>query len=183
MTESELKQKLEKALGVLNSELSSLRVGKANASIVENVMVEAYGSQMELQQVAAITTPQHNQILIEPWDKSLTSVIEKALLQADLGMNPIVEGDSSIRMTLPPLTEERRKDLVREAQKHGEETRVVVRNVREDAMNDIDDAEKNKEISEDEKFKKKDDLEKVAKEYNQKVDEVVQKKEKDIMEQ
>ncbi|MDX1535275.1 MAG: ribosome recycling factor [Candidatus Spechtbacterales bacterium] len=181
MTESETKQKLDKAIGVLESELRGLRVGRANAGMVEDVQVEVYESNMPLQQVASITIPQNNQILIQPWDADNLQAVQNAILKSDLNLNPAVEGNA-IRLTLPPLTEETRKDLAKEAHKFGEEARIAIRNIREEAMNDIDKAEKDKEISEDEKFKQKEKTQELIDEYNKKIDTLVEGKENEIME-
>lgn len=182
MTESQTKQKLDKTLETLSSELRSLRVGRANAGMVEDVQVEVYDSHMPLQQVASITIPQHNQILIQPWDADTLPAVQNAIRKSDLNLNPVVEGNA-IRLTLPPLTEETRKELAKEAHKFGEDARIAVRNIREEAMSDIEEAEKSKDISEDEKFKQKENTQKMIDEYNKKIDDAVEGKEKDIMEQ
>lgn len=178
---NEVKQKLEKSIEALNSELKALRVGRANAGMVEDIKVDAYTSKMPLQEVASISIPQNNQILIQPWDASLVGAVQNAVRQSELNVNPMVEGNA-IRITLPPVTEERRKDLVKEAHKFGEDARVSVRNVREDAVKDIEEAEKKKEISEDEKFQQKEEVQNAINEYNKKIEEIVDKKEKEIME-
>lgn len=182
MTESQIKQKLDKTLDAFHADLRGLRVGRANASMVEDVQVEVYDSHMPLQQVASITIPQHNQILIQPWDPDTLPGIQNGIRKSDLNLNPVMEGNA-VRLTLPPLTEETRKDLVKEAHKFGEGARIAVRNIREEAMNDIDEAEKNKEISEDEKFSQKEKVQSVIDEYNKKIDDAIDAKEKDIMEQ
>lgn len=182
MTEAQLKQKLEKSLEALTGELRGLRVGRANAGMVEDISVEAYDSRMPLQQCASVTIPQHNQILIQPWDPDILPAIQNAIRKSELNLNPVVEGNA-IRLTLPPLTEETRRDLAKEAAKFGEAAKIAIRNIREDAMNDIDEAEKNKEISEDDKFKQKEHAQKMIDDYNKQVDTVVDNKENEIMEQ
>ena len=181
MTTTELKQKLEKSIQLFNQELRSLRVGRASPELVENVLVKAYEDMMPLVQVASIQTPQHDQIIIQPWDAGLVGAVEEALRKADLNLNPVVDG-VIIRISIPPLTEESRRDLVRLVHKHAEGARIVVRNIREEAMEGIDRAEKEKEISEDEKFRQKDETQKLIDEYNGKIKESAKGKEKVIME-
>lgn len=180
MTHAEFKNKLDKTIESLSLELRSLRMGRANAQLVENISVDAYEGSMPLAQVASIQTPQHDQIVIQPWDVALLGAIESALRKSDLNLNPVVES-TVIRINIPPLTEERRHDLVRLAHKYAEEGRISIRNLREEAMESIDKAEKNKEISEDDKFREKDEIQKLVDEYNKKVKELADNKEKDIM--
>jgi len=181
MVNAEFKQKLEKSMELFNRELRSLRVGRASAELVEHVLVKAYEDTMPLVQVASIQTPQHDQIVIQPWDAGLIGAIEEALRKADLNLNPVVEG-TIIRITIPPLTEESRRDLVRLAHQHAERARIAVRNIREEEMEGIDRAEKEKEISEDEKFRQKDETQGLIDEYNGKIKESTESKEKVIME-
>lgn len=181
MSNSDTRQKLEKTMEILSRDLKSLRVGRANAGMVEDIPVDAYDSKMPLREVASVSIPQNNQILIQPWDASLVGAVQNAIRQSDMNVNPAVEGNS-IRITLPPVTEERRKELVKEAHKFGEDARISIRNVREEALRDLEEAEKNKEISEDEKFKQKDELQGLINEYNKKVEDAISGREKEIME-
>lgn len=182
MDKSEIIGKLEKILEALLQQFRVLRVGRASATLVEDIDVEIYGSKTQLKQVASINIPQHNQILIQPWDPSNIKEIQSAILKSNLNLNPITEGNS-IRLTLPPLTEERRKQLSAETHKYGESVRISVRGVREETMRNLDKAEEKKEISEDDKFRYREELQKIIEEYNKKIDEAVEKKEKEIMEQ
>lgn len=180
MAATELKQKLEKNMELFNQNLRSLRVGRASAELVEHVLVKAYEDMMPLVQVASIQTPQHDQIIIQPWDAGLIGAIEEALRKADLNLNPVVDG-VIIRISIPPLTEESRRDLVRLVHQHAEGARIAVRNIREEAMEGIERAEKEKEISEDDKFRQREETQKLVEEYNGKIKEAAEGKEKIIM--
>lgn len=177
----EINLKLEKTIEQLNQELRSLRLGRASAGLVEGVTVEAYNSQMKLVEMASITIPQHNQILIQPWDVELLIPIQQALQKLETQLNPVTEGNL-IRITIPPLTEERRKELAKDMGKFGEQARISMRNIREEGMKDIDEDEINKEISEDEKFKQKENLQKLIDKYNKKIQDLISNKEKEILE-
>lgn len=178
----DVKQQLEKTLSSFETELRSLRVGRASADLVEDITVEAYGSEMPIKELASISTPQHDQLVIQPWDASILEQIEAAIRKKTDGkLNPAAEGNV-LRIALPPLTEETRKELVKQVHAKAEEARIAIRNVREDKVRDIDKAEKEKEISEDEKFQQKDELQKVVDEYNKKIEEIAEQKEKEIME-
>ena len=168
------------AISHFEQDLKGLRSGRANAAIVETVPVEAYGSMMEMKGVASISVPDSKTIQIEPWDKGLVKDIEKALMIAELGMQPSVAG-STIRLTMPPMTEENRKRLVKQAMEMAEQTRIAVRSVRETAREAIQKLEKDKAIGEDEKFRLQEDLEKVVKEWNAKIEDIVKKKEEEVM--
>jgi ribosome recycling factor len=180
-TPGELKTRLQKTLDVLSSELRSLRLGRASSELVEHIVVEAYDTEMPLLQAASVQIPQPNQLVIQPWDAHLVGAIEKAIRQSDLQLSPVVEGEI-IRITLPPLTEERRKELVKLVARHAEEARIAMRNVREEMMDGLDRAEKSKELSEDEKFRKREEAQKIVNEYNGKIQEMVAKKEREITE-
>ncbi|MEX2144780.1 MAG: ribosome recycling factor [Candidatus Spechtbacterales bacterium] len=182
MDKTELIKKLEKNIEALQQQLRILRVGRASAALVEDIQVEVYENPMPLKQVASISIPQHNQILIQPWDPANLQAVQSAITKSDLGINPVVEGNS-VRLTLPPLTEERRTQLASETHKYGEEARIAVRNIREEAMRHLDEAEEKKEISEDDKFRYKEELQKMVDDQNKKINEAVERKEKEIMEQ
>ncbi|HBP01085.1 MAG TPA: ribosome recycling factor [Candidatus Moranbacteria bacterium] len=171
---------LEKAMEHFKFELGKLRTGRANPSLVEDVMVDYYGSRTPLKQIAAINTPEPRQITIQPWDRGAISAIEGAIRESDLGINPVNDG-ILIRLSIPSLTEERRRDLVKVLNGKAEEGRIAVRNIREDAWKEIQDLEKKGDISEDDKFRAKEKLQVLIDEYNKKIEEIREKKEIDIM--
>jgi len=170
----------ENALEHFLSEASKIRTGRAQPSLVENLMVDYYGTKTPLKQIANIMIPEARQILIQPWDKGSLALIETAFRESDLGLNPNNDG-LALRITLPTLTEERRRDLVKTLNAKAEEARITIRTVREGIWKDIQDQERAGEISEDEKFQGKDDLQKVVDEYNKKLEDIREKKEKDIL--
>lgn len=181
MSSNNIQQKLNQTIEVLAQDLRGLRLGRASAEMVDHIEVEAYGSRMPLSQVATIQTPAHDQILIQPWDASVVAAIEKAITVSELNVNPSVEG-TTVRIILPPLTQERRQDLVKIANKQAEEARIAVRNIREEEMEELEAAFKAKEISEDEKFRQRDTIQKAVDAANASIKEMVEKKEKDILE-
>lgn len=178
-TPSELKVKLQKTVDVLVSELRTLRLGRANSELVEHIMVEAYDTKMPLPEVASIQVTQLNQLTIQPWDTNIVGAVATAIRQSGLQVNPVVDGEV-IRITLPPLTQERREQLVKLVARHAEEARIALRNMREEAMEGLDRAEKDKELSKDERFHKREETEKIMTQYNTKIQELVTKKEHDI---
>lgn len=175
-----IKEKFEKIIAHLHMVLGEIRTGRATPVLVENIPVESYGSQMPLKSVASISIPEARQILIKPWDKSMLQPIQKAIQTSNIGLNPVVDQDS-IRLSMPLLTEERRKDLVKTMKQRLEEARIAIRKAREDEMKSIDNRHKEEEISESEKFRLRDDVQKIVDEYNKKIDTVGQEKEKEIM--
>jgi len=177
---AEKKKDLDKAIEHLQFELAKLRTGRASTALVEDVMVEYYGSRTPLKQIASINTPEPRQITIQPWDRGAISAIEGAIREADLGLNPMNDG-VLIRLNIPALTEERRKELVKILNAKAEEGRIALRNVREDALKEVQNMEKEGMISEDDKFRAKEKIQTVIDEYNKKVEEIREKKEKDIM--
>lgn len=174
------KPDFQKALERLDNELKSLRTGRANAALVEDIRVEAYGSTMELKGVAAISVPDAKTIQVEPWDKGLVKDVEKALINANLGMSPNVAG-TVIRLNMPQPTEETRKETVKAVHQKGEQAKIAIRNVRESVREALGKDEKAHVISEDEKFRLQEQLDKAVKEYNEKVDKLVEDKEKEVM--
>ncbi len=180
MEEDELKQKLEKTLENLKDSLKPLRVGRASASMIEDIEVEAYNAKLTIKELASISVPQSDQIVIQPWDPGTIENIQKAILQSEADLNPNVESNT-LRINLPPVTEEKRKEIVKDVHKQGEEAKVAIRNIREDAVKNIEEKEKNKEISEDEKFAQKDKVQNMINDYNNKVEETIKAKEEDIM--
>lgn len=162
-------------------ELASIRTGRANASLLERVVVEYYGVPTPLHQVANISTPEARLLVVQPWDKSLLSPVEKAIQKADLGLNPVNDG-SVIRLPIPALTEERRKELAKVIKKEGEEKKVVIRNLRRDTNEKIKALKKDGKVSEDDEKKGLDDVQKLTDKYIVEVDKLLEQKEKEIME-
>lgn len=177
---NQFKENLEKIITHFHAMISELRTGRATPVIVENIMVEYYGTETPLKAVASISIPEPRQILIKPWDKNVIPAIQKAIQTSNIGLNPVVDQET-IRLTLPLLTEERRKDFVKLAKQRAEEARIAIRKVREENMKDIEQKEKNSEISENDKFRMKGEVQKIVDEYNKKIDEMVGNKEKEIM--
>lgn len=174
------KPEFEQVFEHLEKELHNLRSGRANASMVEDLPVEAYGSTMELKGMASITVPDAKTIQIEPWDKNLVKDIEKAIQASSLGLNPNISG-TTIRLVLPPMTEENRKGMVKVVNQKSEQARIGIRNVRESVRERIDKDEKAKVIGEDEKFRWQEQLEKVVGEYNARIEKTSREKEEEIM--
>ena len=173
--------KMDKTLEVLAAQFASVRAGRANAGVLDRISVEYYGVDTPINQVGSITSPDPRTLVIEPWDKSLLKLIEKAIQISDLGINPQNDG-RIIRLVFPQLTEERRKDLSKQVKKYGEDAKVAIRNVRRDAMDAIKNMKKKSEITEDDQKVAEKDLQKVTDDYIKKVDDAVAKKEKELME-
>ena len=174
-------QKMDKTLEVLSGDFAAVRAGRASASLLDRISVEYYGQETPINQVGSITSPDPRTLVIEPWDKSLLKLIEKAIQVSDLGINPQNDG-RIIRLVFPQLTEERRKELTKQVKKYGEESKVAIRNIRRDAMDTIKAMKKKSEITEDEQKVAEKDLQKVTDDYVKKVDEMAAKKEKELME-
>ena len=177
----EMAEKMDKSLDAFKQELSKIRTGRASLSLLDGIKAEAYGASMPLNQVATLTIPESRQIVIQPWDPQVMSSIEKAILKSELGLTPVNDG-KVVRINIPQLTEERRKDLVKIVKKIAEEYRVAVRNHRRDAIDSLKKQKKNKEISEDEQFKLQDEAQKETDSYIAKIDEVAAEKENEVME-
>ncbi|MEN8231123.1 MAG: ribosome recycling factor [Thermodesulfobacteriota bacterium] len=177
----EMAEKMENSLGAFKSELTKIRTGRASLSLLDGIKVEAYGSSMPLNQVGTLTIPESRQIVIQPWDPQVMSGIEKAILKSDLGLTPVNDG-KVIRINIPQLTEERRKELVKIVKKVAEEYRVAVRNHRREAIDTLKKQKKNKEISEDEQFKLQDEAQKETDASIAKIDKVAGEKENEVME-
>ncbi|MBW4644727.1 MAG: ribosome recycling factor [Goleter apudmare HA4340-LM2] len=173
--ESTMQKTVEATLRAFNT----IRTGRANASLLDKVVVEYYGSPTSLKSLANISTPDATTILIQPYDKSSLNIVEKAISLSDLGLTPSNDG-SVIRLNIPPLTSDRRKEFVKMAAKYAEEGRVGIRNIRRDALDSIRKQEKNAEISEDESRDQQDKLQKLTNKYTAKIDELLAEKEKDI---
>lgn len=170
----------EKSVEFFKEELGKLRTGRASASLVENLAVDYYGSKSPIKQIASITVPEARSIAITPWSRDDLVSIEKAIRESQLNLNPINDG-LAIRINIPALNEERRKDLVKMLNQKAESARMAVRKIREDAWEEIQEKEKAGGISEDDKFAGKDKLQKVVDEYNGKIEEIRKKKEDEIM--
>ena len=174
------RERMDKSVAALKEEFGSLRTGRANASLLDHVTVEAYGATMPINQVGGVTVPDPRSILVSVWDKGLVVSVEKAIRSAGLGLNPVVDGQN-LRIPIPPLTEERRKELVKVAHKYAEQQRVAVRNVRRDANDDLRTAEKAHVISQDEEKKLESEVQKITDEAIKRVDETLKTKEQEIM--
>jgi ribosome recycling factor len=177
----EMKDKMVKSLEAFRRELTIIRTGRASLSLVEGIKVDSYGSKMPLNQVASITIPESRLIVIQPWDPQLLPAIGKAILAANIGLTPASDG-KMLRISIPQLTEERRKEMVKQAKKIGEEYRVVMRNCRRDAIDHLKKLKKDKEISEDDLFKFQDEAQKETDAFIKKIDVILAEKEKEVME-
>ena len=177
----EAEESMDKAVAALDRDFSKLRTGRASTALVEGIRADYYGTPTPLGQMASLAVPDSRTITIQPWDKGGFAAIEKALLKSDLGLTPVNDG-KIIRIVIPPLTEERRKELVKVARKYGEESKIALRNMRRDANDNLKKAEKDKEISEDECKRALEDVQKLTDRYVAEVDKRCQAKEKEIME-
>jgi len=176
-----MEEKMKKAVDVTRSELQKLRTGKATTALLDGIKVDYYGQHLPLNQVSNVATPDVHTITVTPWDKSVLPTIEKAIQAANLGLNPISMG-TFIRIPIPPLNEERRKELVKVAKKFGEDGKIAIRNVRRDAIEHIKKAEKAEHISEDDRKKAEEEVQKVTDKYIKEIDNLIIGKEKEIME-
>lgn len=177
---SRVKDKMKKTIENLNHQLNSLRTNRANPDMLSGITVDYYGSQVPLKQVAAITVPENMVLLVNVFDQSAVKSVEKAIQSSSLGITPNTDGNV-IRINLPELTEERRKDLIKVVRKKGEEAKVSVRNIRRDAMDDIKRDEKDKNINEDEAKKENQSIQVVTDEVNKEIDSIIANKEKEIL--
>ena len=176
----ELEERMKKSISVFEQNLSEIRAGRANPAILNKISIEYYGVQTPINQVAGISVPEARTIVIQPWDASALKNIEKAILASDIGLNPNNDG-KVIRLTFPELTEERRKDLVKDIKKIAEEARVSIRAIRRDGMDDAKNRQKTSKISEDEKADLEDKIQKLTDKYVAEIDKILENKEKDIM--
>jgi ribosome recycling factor len=176
---AEVKEHMAKTIEATQRAFNTIRTGRANASLLDRVMIDYYGSETPLKSLATITTPDSTTITIQPYDKGSMAQIEKAIMQSDIGLTPNNDGQV-IRLNIPPLTEQRRKEMVKMVSKLAEEGKVGIRNIRRDAIEAIRKQEKSHELSEDESRNLQDDIQKVTDEYTAKVDELLAIKEKDI---
>ncbi|MBO8176560.1 ribosome recycling factor [Aeribacillus pallidus] len=178
---SSAKEKMTKAVQAFSRELASIRAGRANASLLDKITVDYYGVPTPINQLASITVPEARLLVIQPYDKSVVGEVEKAILKSDLGLTPTSDG-SLIRITIPALTEERRKELVKVVKKESEEAKVAVRNIRRDANDELKKLEKNGEITEDELRGYTEDVQKLTDDFINQIDKLTKEKEKEIME-
>ncbi len=177
---NKIKPELDRIVEYYKGELSKIRTGRASPSLVEDLQVECYGQSLPLKQLATISLGDSRSILIQPWDKSILSAIDKTISSSNLNLNPIADGDK-IRIQLPPMTEENRKNFVKILKEKMEECRVSIRRWREKAWEEIQEGFKKGEIREDDKFRGKDELQKLIDEYNEKIEEMGEKKEEEIL--
>jgi len=175
----EAKENMVKAIHHLEKELSAIRAGKANPHILDGIMVDYYGNPTALNQVANVSAPDARTIAIQPWEKNMIPVIEKAIMQANLGFNPQNNGDI-VRISVPPLTEERRRDLVKQVKHEGEQAKIGIRSARKDANDEIKKLEKDG-VPEDMAKRAEDNVQSVTDDYSKKVDTILEQKEEDIM--
>ena len=174
-------ERMKKALDVLRKEFSTLRAGRATPALLEKVSVDYYGTPTPINQVANVSVPEARMIVIQPWEKTLVPAIEKAIMKSDLGLTPNSDG-TVIRLNIPQLTQQRRMELVKVIHKKAEERRVAIRNLRRDANDSVKKLEKDKLISEDEVKKAQEDIQKLTDKYIKEVDNIMNSKEKEIME-
>jgi ribosome recycling factor len=180
-TIKETKRRMETTIENVRNEFGKLRTGKASPALLDGIVVDYYGSKMPIRQVANVSAPEPRLLVIQPWEKSMLTEIEKAILKSDLGLNPSND-NIVIRIPIPQLTQERREDLVKVAKKIAEENKVAIRNVRRDANDKLKKAEKDHDISEDELHRSMDTIQEITDQYTNKVEELLIKKEEDIME-
>ena len=173
-------EKMKKTIGNLDGELSAIRAGRANPNVLNKIVVDYYGTPTPIQQVANISVPEARMIQIQPWEKKIIKDIEKAILMSDIGINPTNDG-TVIRLVFPELTEERRKDLVKEVKKKGEGAKVAVRNIRRDANDAFKKLGKGKEVSEDEVKELEENVQKLTDKYIKDIDKAIEEKSKEIM--
>jgi len=176
----DLTKRMDSALKSLQHDLNGLRTGRASTNLLDTVQVEAYGSMVPMNQVGNVTAPEARMLMVSVWDKTMVKAVEKAIRESDMGLNPAVDGQT-IRVPIPAPSEERRKEMVKVAHKYAENSKVAVRNVRRDGMDEIKKQEKDKKISEDEGRKQSDQVQKLTDEYVKKVDELLATKEKEIL--
>jgi ribosome recycling factor len=183
--EQELKRKtaerMSRTIEALKKEFASVRTGRASLALLDEIMVNYYDTQTPLQQLASLSIPESRQIAVQPWDQKIIPDIEKAIMKSDLGLTPMNDG-KIIRINIPPLTEERRKQLVKAVKKKAEEAKISIRNIRRDANEELRKLEKEKHLSEDEVKKLQEETQKITDSYIAKADEVLGHKEKEIME-
>jgi len=173
--------RMKKSVETVRNEFASIRTGRASTALLDGITVECYGTRMPLNQVATIGVPEPRLIVVTPFDKSVTGEIQKAILKSELGLTPVV-ASNMIRLPIPPLTEERRKEVVKSVHRIAEDGKIAVRNIRRDANDEVKKAEKDKSVSEDDAHHHLNDIQKLTDKYTEQIDELVKQKEKDILE-
>lgn len=176
-----IEDKMAKTISSYQEELQSIRAGRANASILDKIMVDYYGQMTPLIQVASVSAPEPRLLTIQPWDSKLISIIEKAILVSDLGINPTNDG-KLIRLQIPQLTEERRRDLTKVVKKNGENAKISIRNLRRDGIDSIKKLEKSKEIDEDQRRNAEDTMQKITDKFIEEIDSITKNKEDELLE-
>lgn len=179
---ADIERRMKGAVESLKGDLSGLRTGRANTSLLDPVVVEVYGAMMPLNQVATVSAPEPRMLSVQVWDKSNLTAVEKGIAKSNLGLNPMIDGQT-LRLPMPDLTEERRKDLAKLAGEYGEKAKIAIRNVRRDGMEALKDDEKKKEISEDDRKRSEDDVQKLTDGFVADTDSAVAAKVKEIMTQ
>ena len=174
------KLKMNSSVDYFSNSLQKIRTGRANPSLLSGIMVDYYGTQTPISQVASVSVPDSNSLLITPWDKTFIVKLDKAIRESDLGLNPQTT-DESIRIPLPPLTEERRKDLIKIVKKESENAKVSIRNIRRDANNDLKNLNKDNLISDDDLKKNENDIQKLTDDFIRKIDDIFTSKEKELL--
>lgn len=177
----EIERKMKKTCESLMAQLATIRAGRANAAVLDQISVEYYGTPTPVQQLATVATPDPRSLLITPWDRGALKPLEKAILTSDLGINPQNDG-KSLRLIFPPLTEERRKDLVKQTKKYGEEAKVAIRNIRRDGIDKLKKQQKASEITEDDYKQAEKDVQKLTDDYIKELDKICANKEKELTE-
>jgi ribosome recycling factor len=179
-TKADASSRMAKSVDTLRDELRRLRTGRASTSLLEHISVDYYGSTVPINQVASVNVEDARTLVVNPWEKQMVPVVEKAILTSDLGLTPITAG-TVIRVPLPPMTEERRRDLVKVVRHEGESAKIAVRNIRRDALSDCKDMLKDKLITEDEDRRAQDEIQKLTDRFVAKIDDLVKEKETEIM--
>ena len=177
---ADITRRMDGALASLKSDLAGLRTGRASANILDPISVDAYGQQMPMNQVGTVSVPEPRMVSVQVWDKSLVAAVEKAIRESDLGLNPVVDG-TNLRIPLPELNEERRKEIVKVAHQYAEQSKVAIRHVRRDGMDDIKKSEKDGDIGQDDARTLSDKVQKVTDDMISQVDEILSAKETEIM--
>lgn len=179
---ADVERRMKGAVEALKSDLQGLRTGRANTTLLDPVVVEVYGSMMPLSQVATVSAPEPRMLSVQVWDRSNMTAVEKGIAHANLGLNPIIDGQT-LRLPIPDLTQERRKELAKLAGQYAEKAKVAIRNVRRDAMESLKTDEKKKEISEDDRKRSEEQVQKLTDQYVKETDEAAAKKEQEILTQ
>lgn len=177
---NDIKRRMDGAIASLKKDFGSLRTGQASASLLDPIMVDAYGQSMPINQVGTVTVPESRMVAVQVWDKGMVGAVEKAIRESDLGLNPIVDG-ANLRIPLPELNEERRKDMVKVAHQYAESAKIAARHVRKDGMDELKKSEKDGDIGEDESRTGSDQVQKITDDTIATIDETLAVKEKEIM--